>query len=197
MKFKSFFHLIGFFCILIALGACDSNPTSKKQIDVVDLNEDYYEFQGFSLKPFELSYSIMLPDETANIGAATVPEISHKEGDFYWDISIGSNFKLHIEDYGDYNDLIPQKRNALKNQKIFKVEYLVNEKNLIVYKQTLMVKGSKNASPKVGVEHSSYHVYGQKEFNNISYELSSSEEGSTKEIITLMAKSIKSFKPIK
>lgn len=197
MKFKPFFQLIGYCCILMTLSACDSNTTPTEQLDIVDLNEDYYEFQGFNLKPFELPYSIMLPDETANIGAATVPEISHKEGDFYWDIAIGSNFKLHIEDYGDYNDLIPQKRNELKNQKIFKVEYLVNEKNLIVYKQTLMVKGSKNASPKVGVEHSSYHVYGQKEFNNISYELSSSEEGSTKEIITLMAKSIKSFKPKK
>ena len=75
--------------------------------------------------------------------------------------------------------------------------YLVNEKDLIVYKRSLIVKGSKNASSKVGVKHDSYHVYGQKIINGIAYALSSRDEGYEKMIIELMAKSIKSFKPSK
>jgi hypothetical protein len=59
----------------------------------------------------------------------------------------------------------------------------------------LIVKGSKKASPTVGVEHKSYHVYGQKIIDGITYELRSRDEGyEAKNIIELMAKSIKSFK---
>jgi len=60
-----------------------------------------------------------------------------------------------------------------------------------------MVSGSKYAAPEVGVEHKSYHVYGQKTINNIIYGLSSPEEGCDKHIVELMAKSIKSFKEFK
>jgi hypothetical protein len=68
---------------------------------------------------------------------------------------------------------------------------------LILYEQTLIVRGSKNASPTVGYEHKSYHVFGQKVIDGITYELRSRDEGYEKVIIQLMAKTIKSFKPIK
>jgi hypothetical protein len=140
---------------------------------------------------------MMLPDETANIGASTKPEILHADGDFIWDINVGPNFNLHIEDYGDYTDMVDYKKKELKKQDLFKITYLINEKDLILYERTLIVKGSKKASPTVGVEHKSYHVYGQKIINGITYELRSRDEGYEKMIIELMAKSIKSFKPAK
>lgn len=181
---------------LLVLNSCGSNGGDETSSDYLSLDDDYFEYQGLNLKKYELPFEIMLPDETANIGASTIPLVMHKEGDFYWDIEVGNNFSLHIEDYGDFNDLIKTKKDKLKNQKIFKVDYLLEQDNLFVYKQTLVVKGSKNASPKVGVEHSSYHVYGQKDFDGITYELRSQDEGGSKEIIELMVKSIKSFKPI-
>ena len=66
-----------------------------------------------------------------------------------------------------------------------------------MYERTLLVKGTDNASPNVGIEHKSYHVYGQKIVDGITYELQSREDGYEKNIIELMAKSIKSFKPSK
>ena len=81
------------------------------------------------------------------------------------------------------------------DQKIFAIKYLVDEPELIVYERTLMVTGSKYAAPEVGIEHKSYHVYGQKTVDKIIYGLSTAQEGCEKHIVELMAKSIKSFKP--
>ncbi len=190
----------GLFSILL-MGALftscggDNQPVKEEG---VTLDDDYYEFKGINLKENGIPAMIMLPDETANIGASTKPEIIHTDGDFIWDINVGSNFNLHIEDYGDYTDMVEYKKKELKEQEVFDINYLVDEKDLIVYERKLIVKGSKKASPKVGVEHKSYHVYGQKIIDGITYELRSRDEGyEAKNIIELMAKSIKSFKPIK
>ncbi|MEY3235995.1 MAG: hypothetical protein RI883_96 [Bacteroidota bacterium] len=174
-----------------------SSETDDTVNDPFILDEDYYEFKGINLKEYNIPANIMLPDETANIGASTKPEIIHAEGDFIWDIVVGPNFSLHIEDFGDITNNVEYKKAELKKQEIFKINYLVNEKDLIVYKRSLIVKGLKNASYKVGVKHDSYHVYGQKIINGIAYALSSRDEGYEKMIIELMAKSIQSFKPSK
>ncbi len=193
-RFISIFPISIYFFVLI-ISSCGSNENSvESENKAFNLDEDYYEFKGISLKEFNIPATIMLPDETANIGASTKPEILHVEGDFLWDITVGPNFSLHIEDYGDYTDMVEYKKKELKKQEIFKITYLIDEKDLIVYERTLIVKGLKNASSKVGVKHDSYHVYGQKIINGVSYELRSRDEGYEKMIIELMAKSIKSFK---
>ena len=182
------------FIILFFLTSCSGNDNEASQTPIS--TEEYYEFKGLSLKGSDIPAMIMLPDETANIGASTTPEILHNEGDFIWDILVGPNFELHIEDYGDYTDLVEYKKKELKEQDVFKVKYLVDEKDLIVFESVLIVRGSKEASPTVGVKHKSYHVYAQKVINGITYELRSRDEGYEKMIIELMAKSIRSFKPI-
>lgn len=180
----------------IVVSGCGGDKNKKDGDTEIQLDEDYYEFKGISLADNDINAMIMLPDETANIGASTKPEIIHTEGDFKWDIHVGPNFHLHVEDYGDYTDLVKNKKKELKDYGHFKIKYLIEEDDLILYEQTLMVRGSKKAAPTVGVEHRSYHVYAQKVINGITYELRSRDEGYEKMIIELMAKSIKSFKPI-
>lgn len=200
MKFNQFFTFapiaILFLGLIVFSCGDDSKKDDQKEVEI-SLDDDYYEFKGISLKEYGIPALIMLPDETANIGASTKPEVLHNEGDFIWDINVGPNFNLHIEDYGDYTDMVNYKKKELKKQDLFKITYLIDEKDLILYERTLIVKGSKKASPTVGVEHKSYHVYGQKVINGITYELRSRDEGYEKMIIELMAKSIKSFKPAK
>jgi hypothetical protein len=58
------------------------------------------------------------------------------------------------------------------------------------------VDGKKGVSNSVGVPHKTYHVYGQKVINDITYVFRSRDEGYEKVIIDLMAKSIKSVKPL-
>jgi hypothetical protein len=180
----------------ITLSGCGSDKDSAKAESGLKLDEDYYEFKGISLADQGIKAMIMLPDETANIGASTKPEIIHAEGDFKWDIHVGPNFHLHIEDYGDYTDLVEMKKKELKDYGHFKIKYLIDDKDLILYEQKLIVRGSKKAAPTVGVEHKSYHVYAQKIIDGITYELKSRDEGYERVIIELMAKSIKSFKPV-
>jgi len=180
---------------LFALTNCDDETEVANSQDVT-VDDDYYEFQDFIMADYDIPAVISLPDETANIGASTKPEVRHEES-FKWEINAGQKFQLHIEDFGILDDLVKEKKKELADQKFFKIKYLIDEPNLIVYERTLLVSGSKYASPEVGIEHKSYHVYGQKTINNIIYGLSSAEEGCDKHIVELMAKSVKSFKEFK
>jgi len=193
-KTRFFLYITLTFTAFVFVSSCgDAEQNDKTEQGAED---EYYEFQGLSLKDYGVPGMIMLPDETANIGASTKPEVVHNDGDFIWDIYVGPNFELHIEDYGDYTDLVEYKKKELKEQEVFKINYLVNEKDIIVYESTLMVRGTKQASPTVGVKHKSYHVYAQRIINGITYELRSRDEGYERMIIDLMAKSIRSFKAI-
>lgn len=175
------------------LVAC-SEEQEDPQTDEIVVDEDYYEYQDFNLAPYEINATIKLPDETANIGAATKPEVIHSEGDLYWTLNVGQNFQMTIEDYANFTDVIKEEKQTLEDQKkFFKVKYLVEEDDLIVYERTLVPSGESKASPTVGVEHKSYHVCGQKVVNGITYKLASREEGFEKMIIEIMAKSIRSL----
>jgi hypothetical protein len=194
-KFKYFGFGLLLLCVMGAMNACTEEVESEDDELVVD--DDYYEFRSFNLKNYEIPAMISLPDETANIGASTKPEVEHIESDIKWAIRVGQNFELLIEDYADFTDLIEVKKKELAEQNFFRIKYIVDEKDLIVYERTLVVKGSEKAASTVGIEHKSYHVYGQKIVDGITYELQSRADGYEKHIIQLMAKSIKSFKPLK
>jgi len=190
------FMIFGLIGMSIMFYSCDSQEVDPNDGEIV-IDDDYYEFQDFNLGDYDIPAFISLPDETANIGASTKPEIIHIEDDIKWEVNVGQNFQLMIEDYGDLTDLIEVEKKELAEQSFFKVNYIIDEPDMILYERTLLVKGTKKASSKVGVEHRTYHVYGQKIIDGISYELQSREDGYEKVIIELMAKSIKSMKPKK
>ena len=178
---------------LLILFSCSDKNNSDNLIIPSEL-EDYYEFQGVDLTNYGIPATIMLPDETANIGASTTPEILHLESDFYWNINVGQNFHLYIEDFGDNTNLVQEKKRELESTQFYDVQYIVDEPDLIIYEITLKVRGHVNASKSVGIKHVSYHVYGERVINGIHYELRSRDEGFERPIIELMAKSIRSFK---
>ena len=190
--FKSLMLLLlvvpGFF-----LSSCSNEEEDKKKKEDIDL-EDYYEFQVMDMSKYGIDAYIHLPDETANIGASTKPEVSHPE-DHIWQIDIGQNFTLHIEDMANIKDNIKEEKKELKRKEFFKIKYLIDDEDMILYQRELVVKGSDRAASTVGVEHKSYHVFGQKTVDGITYVLESREEGYEKNIIEMMAKSIKSFNP--
>lgn len=192
--YKAFIFTLFTGTILVSQ-SCGSGEVEDPKTDEVTVDDDYYEFQDFSLKEHGLDAYIKLPDETANIGASTKPEVAHPE-DHLWSISIGRNFQLLIEDYGDITNLVEEEKKRLADLEFFKVTYIVDDKDLILYERTLVVDGKKKASPTVGVEHRTFHVYGHKEINGVNYELKSREEGYEKNIIELVGKSIRSLRPI-
>ncbi len=195
MKFKS---ITVFFFSVIFLFSCGEsvNDDLKTKGDIV-LDDDYYDFQPFSLKNHDIPVMIMLPDNTTKIGASTKPEIYHVEDDFKWELKVGSNFHLLIDDWGDYTDMIKSRKKELKELDFYKIQYLIDEKDFILYELELKPRGSAKASNDVGTVHKSYHVYCQKIIDGVTYVFRSRDEGYEKLIIELMAKSIKSVKLIK
>ncbi len=198
MKIRLLFIPLATVICLVLFSSCGDNVKNDMQDNSgIVLNDDYYEFQGFSLNKYDIPAMIMLPDETANIGASTKPEITHAEDDFKWELEVGSNFHMLIDDWGDYTDMVETRKKELKDLDFYKIKYIIDEKDFILYEQELMPKGSAKASNTVGVPHKSYHVYGEKVIDGITYVFRSLDEGSEKIIIELMAKSIKSVKPLK
>lgn len=186
------------FLLLVVAGfsisSCSGKDDSKEKESEINVDEDYYEFQMIDMEKYGIDAYIQLPDETANIGASTKPDILHPE-DHMWQIDIGQNFTLHIEDMANITDNIKEEKKELARKDFFKIKYLIDEPDMILYERELIVKGTERAPSTVGIEHKSYHVFGQKTIDGITYVLESREEGYEKIIIEMMAKSIKSFKP--
>lgn len=193
---KKCFWLLLFFPLSLGLNSCGGDTPNEDE-DVV-IEDSYESFQQFDLSPFDIPATIMLPDETANIGASTRPEVLHKDGGFKWDIVVGPNFKVHIEDWGANKNLVADKKKQLKELEIFDINYIVDEPDFLIYQLKLRVDGVQEAPKSVGVPHQAYHVFAEKVIDGITYEFRSPDDGYEKVIIELMAKSIRSVeaKPI-
>lgn len=175
----------------ILFWGCEEKESAQELTD-----EELYEFQGFSMEPYDIPVMIMLPDETANIGASTKPEVIHVEDDFKWELMVGPNFHMIIDDWGSDRQMVASEKKKLAGLNFYKIKYLVDEPDFIMYERELKVDGKKGAPSSVGVEHKTYHVYGQKVVNDITYVFRSRDDGFERMIIDLMAKSIKSVKPL-
>lgn len=182
--------------ILLTLVAFPLTRCGDTEKDGELTEEELYEFRGFSMKPYDIPIMIMLPDETANIGASTKPEVIHEEDGFQWKLSVGPNFEMIIDDWGADREMVSSEKKELAEHSFYKIKYLIDEPDFILYEQELKVDGKKGVSNSVGVPHKTYHVYGQKVINDITYVFRSRDEGYEKVIIDLMAKSIKSVKAL-
>lgn len=198
LKFRNMHKTVVYgLLLLVLLSAVSCGTGENTPVKQNDTEDDFLEFRKFSLQPYGLPATIMLPDETANIGASTRPEVVHGEDGFKWEIEVGPNFHMIIDDYGEVSDKVTEFKKELTKLSMFEIKYIENEKDFIVYERTLKVDGEKSAPSTVGLEHISYHVYGQKMIDGYTYVFRSREEGYPQNIIELMAQSIKSVKELK
>ncbi|MFN5418167.1 MAG: hypothetical protein ACK5B9_14005 [Flavobacteriia bacterium] len=191
---KSIFYSSLFVLLAFSLINCGGEENSDSEVLE---DEELYEFKGFSLKEYDIPATIMLPDETANIGASTNPEVIHEDEDYKWELMVGPNFHMKIDDWGDDREMVSSEKKRLEGLNFYKIKYIEDKPDFIYYERILKVDGEKLAPKSVGLEHKTYHVYGQKVIDGITYVFRSRDEGFEKVIIDLMAKSIKSVKPIK
>ena len=191
MKFK--FIIYSLFISCLTLTACSNSSDSKEQEGI---DEALLDFNKFSLKSFDIPATILLPDETSNIGASTKVEVTHTEGDFLWDLKVGPNFELVINDWGNDKEILNAEVKKLKNLDFYNVKFLKKTATTLLYERTLNVDGKKNASKNVGIEHKSYHLFMTKTIQNIIYTFETNDGGSTKEIIELQEKCINSIHEI-
>lgn len=185
-------RLFGFSLLLSLFSACSGQ--AEDSVTPVAQEQDYTEFKPFDLSDFQLNAVVMLPDETANIGASTYPEVVHEYDGFKWELAVGPNFQMIIEDFGDNRKMVELHKKKIKELNVFDVKYLVDTPDLLVYELILKVDGVKSAPKSVGQAHHSYHVFGQKIIDGFTYVFRSRDEGYERKIIDLMAKSIQSVK---
>ncbi|MFM7472528.1 MAG: hypothetical protein ACKO00_01255 [Crocinitomicaceae bacterium] len=148
---------------------------------------DYYQFKPFDLKKFEINATILLPDETAGIGTTFTPEMLHEEGSHLWQLQLGRNFIIHIEDLGQLTDVYSDFRTSLLKSTAFTITPLVDTDSLLVYSRALSKQYQKE-------EQETFHLFAVKFIDGRSYQFRNREEGNTKEEILFMQKSIESIK---
>lgn len=167
------------FLLILSLFGCQNNKNGQ---DNESIEDDYYQFQQVDLRKYDIDAILMVPDATAGIGTSFKPEIVHSPGDFKWQIKIGRNFQLNIEDYGDNSFRFLEMRKKISKNKFFEVKFLKEQKDQILFLRNM---------------DKSYHVYAVKKLGDINYEFTCRESGYSKKVAEFMFKSIKSFKKIK
>ena len=176
----------------LLLGSCGGpsedvdNPTDNPVdtaagFDFTDMNE-------MSLKSEGLNMQIMLPEVASTTGASIEPMVDHEDGDYLWSVNIGSHFHLVIEDFGKEKNKVTNEKNRLADlNKIFVVEYIIDEPNLIMYKRTLHEGQGGKAT---------FHCFGETIIDGYTFVLRSEQDGSYRPIIDDMVKTIRSAKAI-
>ncbi len=172
-----------FFMISI-MTSCSEEPILSSGVQP---GIDYYQFDEHLLDLYGIDASIMIPNETAGIGASFESEIIHNDGDFKWQITAGRNFNIFIEDYGDYQYRMPEFIRKLEAQDIFKTQIIEQKEDYVIFKREL------NLSSKTI---STFHLYGVKYINGVYYEIRNDEKGDPKKVIDFILKSFLSFKSI-
>lgn len=177
------------FAATLLLTACGGPDDSDGTIDGENLDTlDYSGMNEMSLKDHGLNMKIMLPEVASSTGASIEALVEHDDGDYLWHVKIGTRFHLVIEDFGKEKDKVANEKARLADlEKIFIVEYLVEEPTLVMYKRTLHEE--QGGKP-------SFHVYGETTVDGYTYVLRSQEDGSLKPIIDDMMKTIKSAKSV-
>ncbi len=164
----------------------------KNGNDVPQGNFDYFQFQKVDMRDYDIAASIMIPDATAGIGASFKPNVTYDEGGYKWTISVGRNFQLFIEDYGDNLYRFEEfKKDLIKDNKktnYFEFHMLKEEKDVFVYSR-------KEKSAFIKDKKLTYHIFAVKKINGIYYEIRNGERGDSKKVVDFMYHSIQSFHP--
>lgn len=177
MKSKFFFLIV-----LCALFSCSEKPSEEKKSKT---QIDYYQFSEMNLASVGIPATLMIPNETAGIGASFEPKIFHDDGGFKWHINVGRHFNILIEDYGDYQYLMPEFLRRINTKDIFNIEVIEKSKDFILYKRELKASSSREIT---------FHFYGVKYLNGVYYEFTNQEEGDSRKVIDFIVKSFLSFK---
>lgn len=171
---------------LVGCGGAVETDTTAENTDTLTL--DFSDMNEMSLKPDGLNMKIMLPAVASSTGASIDPLVEHDPGDYLWYVNIGPRFQLIIEDFGKEKDKVGNEKKRLGElNKIFDIEYLVDEPKLIMYRRDL--HEGQGGKP-------SYHCYGEVTIEGYTYVLRSGDEGSLKPIIEDMVKTIRSATPL-
>lgn len=175
--------------LMMLLSSCGNSGEGTENTDDVDTSTvDFSDMNEMSLSSEGLNMKIMLPNVASSTGASIEPTIEHDEGDYLWNVKIGNQFHLIVEDFGKEKNKVAEEKKRLDGLgKIFIIEYVIDEPKVIMYKREL--HEGQGGKP-------TYHCYGETTIDGYTYVLRSNEDGNFKPIIDDMVKTIRSAKQI-
>lgn len=186
---KKVFLILLTFPLLIASCGDSTDSIIPKQDVTADLeNLGALDMNEFSFVPYGLNLTVLLPEVESSTGASIEPEVIHEDGNYLWNLHIGKNFNLVIEDFGKEKNKVAEEKEYLNGQtEIFQFEYIVNEPNIIMYKRELHDdQGGKK----------SFHCYGEMKVDGYTIVLRTTENGGFKPVVSDMVSTIKSAKAV-
>lgn len=186
MKKVLFFGALSLLVLSACGGAGENGENTENGVDTA--NVDFSDMNEMSLASEGLNMQIMLPNVASQTGASIEPSVEHDEGDYLWNVKIGPQFHLIIEDFGKEQNKVSEEKKRLEGLgDIFIISYEIDEPKLIMYKRELHEgQGGKTT----------YHCYGETTVDGYTYVLRSQEDGNFKPIIEDMVKTIRSAKQI-
>jgi hypothetical protein len=175
--------------VVFTLASCGGGDADNAGNDTLAVDTtDYSEMDEMVLSEHGLNMQIMLPNVASSTGASIEPSVEHFDGDYLWDVKIGNQFHLIIEDFGKEKNKVAEEKKRLKDmERIFVIEYVIDEPKVIMYKREL--HEGQGGKP-------TYHCYGETTVDGYTYVLRSHEDGNFKPIIEDMVKTIRSAKQI-
>ena len=184
---KRIAFILSIVCVgfLASCGGEEETKPKKDSEEVLDLEG----FEELSLVDHELKISIMLPTKESTVGTVK-PQISHEDGGFKWEVSVGPTFGMSIEDFGSEGNLVKRHKERLGEKEFFHVEYIVDEESIVMYKRLLVYDGKVEETEKKNI----YYVFGEFQIGNVNYIVKSSEEGLFKPEAEELMNTIKSIK---
>jgi len=186
---KVFLTLLTLTLIVASCGDSADPVVPEGQNDAIDLeNLGALDMNEFSFVPYGLNLTVLLPEVESSTGASIEPEVIHEDGNYLWNLTIGKNFNLVIEDFGKEKNKVSEEKEYLKGQSnIFQFEYYVDEPNIIMYKRELHEdQGGKK----------SYHCFGEMKVEGYTIVLRTTENGGFKPVVSDMVSTIKSAKAV-
>ena len=182
------------FLTVVLITSCENEHSkdsdTKDSVENSDLeNLGDTDMNEFSFASYGLNLSILLPEVASHTGASIQPTVTHDDGDFIWNLDIGNNFKLVIEDFGREKNKIIEEKKYLEGQKeIFLFDFIIDEPKVIMYKRELHAdQGGKK----------SYHCYGEMKVDGYTIVIRTNSDGGFKPVVLDMVTIIKSAKEIK
>lgn len=138
--------------LLTSCGGDESGDSEEKENGSEETTTDYSDMETLDLSEHQLPAKIKIPQITGEEGAVMPIEVIHEEDDFIWEIRIGEEgekFRLVIEDMAAMEgDVIADHKRIIEGT-IYDVEYIIDESDLIMYKQ--MIEGEASVDPRFGV----------------------------------------------
>lgn len=189
MQFQHLKDIFNFLLIFL-LFSCKPSKNEVSKQNEEETTFDYHQFQVQKLDDYDLPISMLLPDETAGIGNVFHPQILHDQGSHLWSIQVGRSFVIKIEDMGELDQFIVEKKNEISKDRAFEYNFLVNEDDLIVFSKKLSATYNQKSEER-------YYLNSRIVVENRNYLITNQENGNSLKEILYMEKSIESIRIIK